>query len=156
MNLRLATLGLLIAVNPWGAGGETAPAAKKSVPSLRKLFVEPSSSSLAGGTARLVLPALTRQPGTYVGDYQLKVTPYFFKSEKGKIVMIVSDQSLLKITQSVPVEFTGKAITAGTNKTRPITVKATPSASDRGALVITVKTENGPLVFATSYRFSDN
>ncbi len=156
MNPKVLIFGLLIAAAQQHLIAQTAPAAKKSGPILHNIFIEPSSTSVAGGKARLILTPLKRQPGTYVGDYQLKVTPYFFKSEKGKFSMIMSDQSLLKLTQNIPQDLTGKATTDVTNKTRAIIAKATPSASDRGALTISVVTQNGTLVFNTSYRFGDN
>jgi hypothetical protein len=48
----------------------------------RRLFIDPSSTSVALGKASLIVSPLTHRNGTYVGDYQLKVRPYFFKSEK--------------------------------------------------------------------------
>ena len=50
----------------------------------RKLFIDPSSTSVAlRGKASLIVSPLAHRDGNYVGDYQLKVRPYFFKSEKG-------------------------------------------------------------------------
>ena len=154
-NATMLLVALLITLAPHNSSGQATPAPKPSPSVLRKLLVEPSSTSLAGGKARLIVTALHRQAGIYAGDYQLKVIPYFFKSEKGKLAMIITDQSLLKLTQNIPVEFTGKATTIGSKKTRAITAKATPSAPDRGALTISVVTENGALVFNTSYRFAE-
>jgi hypothetical protein len=134
---------------------EPAALDKKSRPTLHKLTVEPSSTSLAGGTAQLILTALVRKPGMYVGNYELKVTPYFFKSEKGRLSLGVSDQALRQLGQSSPAEFAGNATTAGSGKTRPTRVTAIPSAKDRGMLNISVTTENGPMVFKTPYRFTE-
>ena len=53
----------------------------------RKLFIGPSSSSVALGKASLIVSPLTHRDVNYVGDYQLKVKPYFFKSEKGSLVL---------------------------------------------------------------------
>ena len=57
----------------------------------RKLFIGPSSASVALGKASLIVSPLTHRDGNYVGDYQLKVRPYFFKSEKGSLLLAASD-----------------------------------------------------------------
>jgi hypothetical protein len=54
----------------------------------------------------LIVGALRRNAGTYIGDYQLEVSPYFFMSEKGTLSMIVSNESLRKLTQGIPVSVT--------------------------------------------------
>jgi hypothetical protein len=147
----VAALFLVVAAVP--ASAEPGRSGKKR--GLHKLSIEPSSASLAGGKARLILTSLVRTSGAYVGDYELKVTPYFFKSEKGKLSLAVSDQALQKLAQSSPADFAGNATTAGSGLSRPTRVKAIPSANDRGMLKISVATENGPMVFNTSYRFAE-
>ena len=57
-----------------------------SNPVTRKLFIDPSSTSVRLGKATLIVSPLTRRGGNYIGDYQLKVRPYFFKSETGSLV----------------------------------------------------------------------
>jgi hypothetical protein len=98
---------------------------------------------------------LTRDGGAFVGDYQIKVAPYFFKNETGKLTMLISDASLAKLTGNSAVEFTGRATTDGTNKSRPVRVKAVPTTRLGGALMISVATENGALVFDTSYKLGE-
>jgi hypothetical protein len=59
----------------------------------RKLFIDPSSTSVAlRGKASLIVSPLTHRNGNYAGDYQLKVRPYFSKSEKGSL-LLVTDRS---------------------------------------------------------------
>jgi hypothetical protein len=58
------------------------PTAKTSDPVARKLFIDPSSTSVALGKASLIVSPLTHRGGNYVGDYQLKVRPYFFRVRK--------------------------------------------------------------------------
>ena len=60
------------------------------------LAVEPSTASLAGGKATLTLTTLRRRGTTYLGSYQIKVVPYFFKNETGKIFITISDPLLQK------------------------------------------------------------
>lgn len=68
---------------------------------------------------------------------------------------MLSESSLRKLLQGMPAELTGEAKTDRTNKTRPITANATPSTKDQGALLISVTTENGKLLFETSYHMGE-
>ncbi len=119
-----------------------------------KLLVAPSRGKLAGGTASLVVGVLSRSESAYVGEYRIKVFPYFFKNESGKLLIKVSDTSLRQMIDGDATSLMGRAITDGTGETRKITAEVLPSASDHGhgSLTFTVATENGPLVFNTSYR----
>ncbi|CAN5556221.1 hypothetical protein BH18VER2_BH18VER2_02800 [soil metagenome] len=117
-----------------------------------KLIVAPSSSSLAGGTAKLVVGVLSREKSAYTGQYRIKVFPYFFKNESGKLLIKVSETSLRRMIEGDATNFAGRAITDGTGETRRVTARVLPEASDHGVLTFTVATENGPLVFNTSYR----
>ena len=69
--------------------------------------------------------------------------------------MNISDASLANLVQNVAVEITGKATTKGSKKARPIKAKAVPATNGSGSLMISVLTENGTLVFDTSYRFGE-
>jgi hypothetical protein len=117
-----------------------------------KLFIAPSSSELAGGTARLAVGPLSRDGSFYVGDYRIKVFPYFFKSERGRLFIKVSDAALQRMTTGFTATFAGHARSDGSGLIRGITAKVMPRANDHGDLAFTVATENGPLVFNTSYR----
>ena len=120
-----------------------------------RLTVAPSSASLAGGKARLTTAELRRAAGKYTGEYQLKVVPYFFKSETGSLTITASDDSLKTLAAGTAVNFVGKAVTAGTGKTRSIKVKATPVGpnSTKGSIRISIPTVNGELVFESEYAF---
>jgi hypothetical protein len=120
------------------------------------MVVEPSSASLAGGKARLTTSALRRSGGKYLGDYQLKVIPYFYKNETGTLSIAVNDETMSRLCGGLPVSFAGNATTSGAKKTRSVTVKAIPAAagSANGTLVMTIATENGALVFRAGYVLS--
>src|SRR4030095_2980526 len=75
--------------------------------------IEPCSASLAGGKAKLTTTALRREVAKYVGSYDIKVRPYFFKSEKGTLSFNVSDESMGKLTKGTVVGFAGRAVTSG-------------------------------------------
>ncbi|MBA3544397.1 MAG: hypothetical protein H0T83_08170 [Chthoniobacterales bacterium] len=117
-----------------------------------KLLIAPSSSSLAGGTAKLDVDPLSRSGGKYVGDYRIKVFPYFFKNENGQLFISVSDPQVRQMVDGGVTSFTGQAQAKGSDITHKITAKATPASDGRGELTFTVSTDSGPLVFNTSYR----
>jgi hypothetical protein len=97
-------------------------------------FIDPASTSIKGGKASLIVGALRPSAGTYIGDYQLTISPYFFMSEKGTLSMIVSDESLRKLTQGIPVSVTGQATTKKSGKTKAVNAKLTPAVKDRGSV----------------------
>ena len=96
---------------------------------------------------------LTHRDGNYVGDYQLKVRPYFFKSEKGTLLLVASNDLVRQLQAGIAIDFTGKAVTRKDGKTHVVLGKATPSSSDRGSVTFSIITENGKMVFKTSYHF---
>ena len=120
-----------------------------------KLTLVPSSASLAGGKARLTTTEFRRAAGKYAGEYQLNVVPYFFKNETGSLTITASDETLRTLAAGTAVIFGGKAVTAGTGKTRSIKVKATPAGANamKGNITISIPTENGELVFDSEYTF---
>ena len=129
------------------------PTAETSAAVTRKLFIDPSSASVALGKARLIVSPLTHRDGNYVGDYQLKVRPYFFKSEKGTLLLVASDDSVRKLQAGTAIDFTGKAVTRKDGKTHVVFGKATPASGDRGSVTFSIITENGKMIFNTSYHF---
>jgi hypothetical protein len=133
--------------------GKSSSTGAISDPVTRKLFIDPSSTSLLLGKASLIVSPLTHRNGNYVGDYQLKVRPYFFKSETGTLLLAASDDSVRKLQAGTAIDFTGKAVTRKDGKTRVVLGTATPSSGDRGSVTFSIITENGKMVFKTSYHF---
>lgn len=86
----------LIALLLFGSGADFAPALAAGMGD-SNLAVATSSSSLAGGTAKLIVGTLHREGDKFVGDYRLKVFPYFFKSEKGGLFIRVSEPALRRV-----------------------------------------------------------
>jgi hypothetical protein len=120
----------------------------------RKLFIGPSSTSVAlRGKASLIVSPLTHRDGNYVGDYQLKVRPYFFKSEKGSLLLAASDDSVRKLQAGTPINFTGNAVTHKDGRTHIVLGRATPSSGDRGSVTFSIITDEAKIVFNTSYHF---
>ena len=104
----------------------------------------------------MIVGALRRSAGTYIGDYEVTVSPYFFLSEKGTLSMIVSDEALRKLTQGIPVSVTGQATTKKSGKIRAVNAKLTPAVKDRGSVTISFTEVDTKLIFKTSYQFGNN
>ena len=156
-------LGTVVFLALFAARSSSAQAAQPPQTSARitgSFFIDPSSTSIRGGTASLIVGALRRNAGTYIGDYQLNVSPYFFLSEEGTLSMIISDESLGKLTQGIPVSVTGQATTNKSGKTIAVNAKLTPAVKDRGSVTGSVTfsfTEmDRKLIFETSYQFGNN
>jgi hypothetical protein len=120
----------------------------------RRLLIDPSFTSVAlRGKASLIVSPLTHRDGSYVGDYQLKVRPYFFKSEKGSLLLAASDDAVRKLQAGTPINFTGKAVTHKDGRTHIVLGRATPSSGDRGNVTFSIITDDAKIVFNTSYHF---
>jgi hypothetical protein len=120
----------------------------------RKLFIDPSSTSVAlQGKANLIVSPLAHRDGNYVGDYQLKVKPYFFKSEKGSLLLAASDDAVGKLQAGTAINFTGQAVTYKDGRTHIVLGRATPSSRDRGRVTFSIVTDDARIVFNTSYHF---
>ena len=127
--------------------------AETSSAGTRKLFIDPSSTSVALGKASLIVSPLTHRDGNYVGDYQLKVRPYFFKSEKGSLLLAASDDAVRKLQTGTAINFTGQALTYKDGRTHTVLGRATPSSRDRGSVTFSIVTDDARIVFNTSYHF---
>ena len=123
-------------------------------PVTRKLFIDPSSTSVRLGKATLIVSPLSRRGGDYIGDYQLKVRPYFFKSETGSLVLGASEDFVRRLQSGRAIDFTGKAVTREDGTTHVVLGRATPSSGQRGTVTFSIVTEkNAKIVFKTSYHF---
>jgi hypothetical protein len=149
--IALLALALLSPLNRADAQDSVTPS-----PALarRRLFIDPSSTSVKFGKASLIVSPLAPRAYTYIGDYQLKVVPYFFKSEKGRLLLAAPQDSYRRLVQGIAVEFTGVATNQKNAKTKIVTGKITPSTKDRGQVTFSVATENGKMVFNTFYHFA--
>ena len=120
----------------------------------RRMLVDPSSTTVALGKISLIVGPLTPKGNIYVGDYQIKVVPYFYKSESGTLELNAPDGTARKLAEGTKVTFTGKATNTKSKKNKLITGTATPSDKDKGGVTFYVETDNGRMTFKTSYRFA--
>jgi hypothetical protein len=139
---------ILVAVSTFGG-----PSLKGSTEEEGILLISRSSTSVAGGgKATLTIGPLRPQGDIYSADYQVKVSPYFFKSEKGKLAIIISRESLENAGKGMPVEITGTATTSGESQPRQINATAIPRTKDEGSLKVWFMSGGKKTVFNTSYR----
>ena len=116
------------------------------------LVIDRSFTRVSTAKATLIIQPLVRKGEIFAGDYEMKVTPYFFKSESGKLEIHVSEESLTKAEKGIPVEITGTALTNGETVKRKINARATPTDKTSGELKVWFMADERQMVFNTSYR----
>jgi hypothetical protein len=108
----------------------------------RLLIIDSSSMSIGGGKATLTIGTLRRTNG-------------FLKNEKGRLAIVVSDQSLVAVTHGKVAAITGTATTSGKgSESRPITATATPVDNNRGKLKLWFMAGDRKMIFTPTYHFS--
>jgi hypothetical protein len=123
----------------------------------RILIIDPSSMAITAGKVTLTIGSLQRSNGVYLGEYRITVSPYFFKNEKGKLAIIVSDESLTKISHGKVAAIIGTATTSGKNgESRHIDATATPADPNRGKLKLWFKGGNREMIFEPAYHLAGN
>ena len=152
---RITVLLALLAAG-WG-DAHAAPTLTNSAAENRVLMIDSSSMPVDAGKATLIIGPLQRTNGVYTGDYKLKVFPWFLKSEKGRLAIVVSDASLAEAGQGKVVTITGTATTSGKGgKCRPITAIATPVDMEHGTLKLWFTAGNRKMIFTPAYHFADD
>jgi hypothetical protein len=132
-----------------------APASTNSASTNRILMIDPSSMPIDAGKATLIIGALQRADGVYSGDYKIKVSPYFFKSEKGRLAIVVSDESMAAINQGKVASIIGTATASGKGgRSRHIEATATPANINRGTVKLWFMASDRKMIFETAYHFS--
>jgi hypothetical protein len=150
--IRLTVLLLTLLASLPGKGlaesASTNSAAKHPV-----LIIDQSVTAVSGAKATLSIGPLQRTGNIYAGDYHMKVSPYFFKGEKGRLAIVVSDKSMARVTNGLGAEIIGTATSNGDGETRRIDAQASPADRARGTLKLWFLSGDHKLVFNTSYRF---
>jgi hypothetical protein len=138
----------------WGDTHAT-PASTNSAPTERVLMIDSSSMPIAAGKATLIIGPLQRAGGVYSGDYKIRVFPYFLKNEKGRLAIIVSDESLAGINRGKVAAITGTATTSGKGgRSRHIDATATPVDTNHGTLKLWFTAGTRKMTFEPAYHFA--
>src|ERR1044071_6386620 len=69
----------------------------------RVLRVDRCWTKVAGGKATLTVSPLRRIKDIFEGEFDMKVAPYFFKNDKGKLAIVVSDEAIAKVSAGTVV-----------------------------------------------------
>ena len=117
-----------------------------------KLVIDPSSTRMSLARCELTVGTLECKADVLCGTYAIKVFPFTFKSDHGNLSLGVSNADLQKIAHGEALEFTGLAISARDAKAKPIKGRTKPDAGDHGLVSFTVTTEDGDLLFNSTYR----
>lgn len=123
----------------------------------RILTIETSSMPVPAGKATLIIGPLLRTNGVYAGDYQLKVFPYFYKNEKGRLAINVSDEAIVQAGQGKVVAITGTATASGAGgRCLLIAATATPADINHGTLKLWFTADERKMVFEPAYHLVEN
>jgi hypothetical protein len=151
LNFQLKRLALLTFVC---TGVHAAVGSPNSNATNRILMIDPCSMPIASGKATLTIGALQRADGIYSGNYKIKVSPYFFKHEKGRLAIVVSDESLTDLNQGKVTEVIGTATASGKGgESRHIDATATPANTNRGKLKLWFRAGEREMTFESAYHF---
>ncbi len=152
MKLKSVLMGLIVlGTGSWAAGQTTAVSTQARA--LPKLFIHPTSAEVLGGKASLKIGTLRRKAATYTGEYDLKVSPWSFKNETGKLTMMVSDEAIQKLAMGMAVDFKGTVITHGESLVRQVIARATPAGKEHGSVTFSFANEAKNVVFNSKYQF---
>ena len=117
-----------------------------------KVLIEPSSTKVSLAKAELTVGPLECKAPGLCGTYAIKVTPFTFKNDNGNLALNLSKIIVEKMEAGEAVEFTGTATSSHDGKTKEIKGATVPSAKEAGMVNFVVTTEDGQLVFNSSYR----
>jgi len=148
--------GAFVALSCWLMASHFADEVARSASSAHQvLAIDRSSMKIPGGKATLVVGSLRRTNDVFGGEFQMKVAPYFFKSDHGMLAITITDEMIAKGSKGATVDITGTATTkAGKNDVvRDINAVATPIDGEHGALKLWFTTDERKMVFETTYRF---
>jgi hypothetical protein len=148
VTIALLTVALTLTVN----------SARAENPAVREFRIEPATTGVPLGRAKLSVEPLTRADGKGKADsfraaYKVEVFPFTLASEEGTLTITLTAEMLGRLADGQPVEFTGQAVsTSGNNSTLRGTATPTKDATDTGAIRVRIESRKGKLVFNTSYR----
>jgi hypothetical protein len=133
-------------------GVVAAPLQAENNPGLPKLFIEPSATKTSMAKCELTVGTLECKEESLSGSYVIKVTPFAFKNDRGSLSLAISPENVKKLALGQTVEFTGLATSARDGKTKAIKGQTQPKAGGHGAVSFVVTTEDGDLLFNSTYK----
>jgi hypothetical protein len=153
--MQMAILGLVLGGMVASAfGGDSGP---DGILAHQVLRVDRCCAKVMGGKATLTVSPLRRIKGIFEGEFDMKVAPYFFKSDKGKLAIVVPDDAIAKVNAGSTVDIKGTATTKAGKEAvvRQFNAEATPLDAQHGMLKVWLTVDERKLVFQTKYSFAD-
>ncbi len=124
---------------------------------VRELRIDPATTGVPLGKAKLSVEPLVRDAKAKGGDglqanYKVEVSPISLASEEGSLTISVSSETLRKLAEGQPVDFTGQAVsTSGSRSSVQGTATPAKDGKDTGAIRVRIDSKKGKLVFRTVY-----
>jgi hypothetical protein len=147
-------LCLLLLTSSWCAA-QTALMATNSAAS-RVLILENSTMPLPTAKATLIVGPLTRTNGFYVGDFKVKVFPYFFNSDWGRLAIYVPDKALAAVNQGNTVAISGTSTSTKNGVVRHVEITATPKDREHGNVSLWFMVGDQKMIFTPAYQFTNH
>ena len=104
--------------------------------------------------ATLIVGPLTRTNNLYVGDFKVKIFPYFFKNDWGRLAINVTDQALAAMNQGQPVAITGTSTSGKNGIVRHVEIMAIPKGRDHGTVNLWFMAGGQKMIFNPSYHYA--
>lgn len=112
----------------------------------------PVKTSVYVAIVSLAATDFVRHGPDYLADYRVKVFPFFFYDEHGRLVVPVSDADLRRLASGQPFDFSGQGIRSD-GKVRLVDGRVTPRGPATGDIQVRVHaSRHFTLVFNTTYR----
>jgi len=121
----------------------------------RVLILENSTMPLPTAEATLSISPLTRTNDLYIGNFKVKVFPYFFKSDRGRLAINVPDKVLVAVNQGETVALTGTSTSTKNGVVRHVEIMATPKDREHGTVSLWFMAGDQKMTFTTAYHFAD-
>ena len=119
------------------------------------LILENSTLPLMTAKATLIVSPLTRTNGVYAGDFKVKIFPYFFRSDRGRLAINVSDTALAAVYEGKTVVVSGTSTSTKNGTVRHIEITATPKDRDHGTINLWFMVGDQKMIFTPAYHFTN-
>ena len=149
---KTALFALLLATT-WGAA-QTTPTATNSAS--RVLILENSTMAFPTAKATLTVGPLTCSNHVYIGDFKVKVFPYFFKNDWGRLAINVPAAELTALAAGKTVSVTGTSTSLKRGTVRQLTITATPIDCNHGNVSLWFMVKDLKMIFNPAYHFTND
>jgi hypothetical protein len=126
--------------------------AELTVQNATQVTVAPMKTSIYVGSVSLTTGVFERADAKLTATYEVKVFPWIFWGETGRISITLSDAARASIAKGETAEFTGEAINHK-NKPRTVTGRAQPIDATSGKIKVRIGADGYVLIFNSTYRF---